>query len=84
MGNTSGCQPRLTDPWRLFGGGERGERIDPVPVAQSLAIGTPRKLDGGGILGALAYWLVYIRQAWRCSQFAPPAFCTTPTILHRI
>ena len=81
MGQTSDSLPRLTGPRRLCGG---GERIDPVPLDQSLAIGTPGKLDGGGILGALAYWLVYIRQAWRCSKFAPPAFCTTPTILHRI
>jgi len=39
--------------------------IDPVSLAQSLAIVTAGNVVGGGILVALVYWLVYIRQARR-------------------
>lgn len=39
--------------------------IDPAPLAQSLAIVTAGNVVGGGILVALVYWLIYIRQAGR-------------------
>ena len=65
MGDMSACQLRFTGPRRLCGGGERSERIEPVPRVQCLAIGTPGKLAGGGLLAALVCWPGYIRQAWR-------------------